>query len=143
MSVDWMAMDEPLKPVPEFFVEAPDKKYGWTEIARQVHFLSMMRMAAPKVIVFAIPNAGKRNPAQARKEGIMAGIGDISAQWQGGEAWIEFKGYRARVAGKLSDAQIDWNNAMHRIGKNVACFYSPDKAIEWLRSLGAPIRRME
>lgn len=142
MSVDWMAMDEPLKPVPEFYVEPPDGKHGWSEIARQVQFLSMMRMAAPKVIVFAIPNAGKRNPTQARKEGIRGGVFDLHCAWDGGEAWPEMKGYRGKTAGKLSDAQIDWGNDMNRIGKNVACFFDPIKVTEWLRSLGAPIAKI-
>lgn len=58
-----------------------------------------MHMLAPEVLGFAIPNAGKRNPIQARKEGIMAGVFDTEWRWNHGSAFIELKGY-ARPRGQ-------------------------------------------
>lgn len=134
-------METPLREKPVFPVEAPDGDRTRTEIARQVTLFSTMRIAAPSVLGFAIPNAGKRNPAQARKEGIMGGAFDTEWHWVGGSAWIELKGYDARGrAGSLSDNQVAWGNRMHRLGKSVACFFDPLAAVHWLASLGAPVR---
>lgn len=136
---DIRALEAPLKPAPLFQVEAPDGRRDWPEIARQCSLFRDMHMLAPAVLGFAIPNAGKRNPMLARREGIMAGVFDTAWQWNHGAAWIELKGYDARgQAGKLSDAQIDWGNTMHRLGHRVACFFDPMNAIEFLRDAGAP-----
>ena len=135
------SLEAPLSETPLFPVEAPDGDRTRSEIARQVALFSTMRMVAPSVLGFAIPNAGKRNPAQARKEGIMGGAFDTEWHWAGGSAWIELKGYDARGrAGALSDNQVAWGNRMHRLGKPVACFFDPLAAVHWLASLGAPVR---
>lgn len=138
------ALETPLNAPPIFPVESPDGDRGRSEIARQVTLFSTMRMAAPSVLGFAIPNAGKRNPTLARKEGIMGGAFDTEWHWDAGAAWIELKGYDSRGrAGTLSQAQIDWGNRMHRLGKPVACFFDPIAAVRWLASLGAPVRLRE
>lgn len=140
MSVDWMAMDESLNPEPIFYVEKPDGIKNWSEINRQVELFKIMRMAAPKVFGFAIPNAGKRNPMKARKENILGGVFDTEWQWEGGSCHVELKGYtKAGVAGKLSHGQIEFGNRMTNLGKPVACFFTPMRAVEWMRELGAPI----
>jgi len=140
---DLLAMNDALNEKPIFSVEEPDGIKNLSEISRQVQMLSMMRLSAPKVLIFAVPNAGKRNPANARKEGIMAGIFDLCAQWEDGEAWAEMKGYdKNGRAGKLSQSQIDWGNRMSRMGKNVACFFRPESAVNWLRDCGAPIAQI-
>jgi hypothetical protein len=125
--------------VPLFYVQEPDGRRDWAEIDRQVVLFRVMRMAAPLVLGYAIPNAGKRNPAKARKESIMAGIFDTEWQWEGGSAHLELKGYSQRRAGKLSQSQIDYGNRMHRMGKRVACFFCPYDAAHWLREQGAPV----
>lgn len=134
-------LETPLDEPPLFRVEAPDGRRDVAEISRQVVLFRTMHMVAPEVLGFAIPNAGKRNPFKARQEGICGGAFDTEWQWCGGEAWIELKGYDARGrAGQLSRAQIDWGNRMHRLGKNVACFFDPLAAVHWLAGLGAPVR---
>lgn len=124
--------------VPLFPVEAPDGLCDVPEISRQVMLFRDMRILAPTVFGFAIPNAGKRNPVTARKEGICGGAFDTEWHWDGGSAWVEMKGYDKRgYPGKLSGNQIAWGNRMHLIGKPVACFFDPSAAVQWLKSLGA------
>jgi len=88
----------------------------------------------------AVPNAGKRNPAQARREGIVAGVFDTVWRWRRPlVAHIEMKGYDKRGrAGSLSVQQIEWGNRMVALGYPVACFFDPYAAVEWLRELRFP-----
>jgi hypothetical protein len=135
-------LETPLVQTARFPVEPPDGRRDVTEIARQTAFRRLMRAAAPTVFVAAIPNAGKRNPTQARREGIIAGLPDLTCWWNRGHALVEMKGYDARGrAGKLSSAQIEIGNRLLDLGWPVACFFTPERAVEWLASLGAPVRR--
>lgn len=136
-SDDLTAREEPLFPV---FGYAGLKKLP--EIDRQRQFINLMRALAPGVMLFANGNAGKRNPARARKEGVTAGVFDMTACWKPRRtAYLEFKGFdKSGRAGKLSRPQIDWGNAMHRLGHDVACFYDPFHALDWLRQFGCPVR---
>lgn len=132
--------DESLHPEPLFFVETPDGRRDWTELNRVVAFRQFMRMAAPKVLIFANANAGKRNPMQARREGIVAGVFDYTAHAIGRTAYLEFKGYsKAGRPGVLSDNQVEFGNRMHRFGIPCACFFSPHRAVDWLREQGFPV----
>ncbi|HQS98090.1 MAG TPA: hypothetical protein PK823_16530 [Novosphingobium sp.] len=139
----WADLETALHEAPLFQVERPDDRKRLTELHRVCMFRSLLQYS-PGVHVHAIPNAGKRGPAaqrQAKKEGMVAGVFDLCVTWRGaGVAWVEFKGFDARgTAGKLSQAQIDWGNSQFRIGHNVACFFSPERAVEWLQGLGAPV----
>jgi hypothetical protein len=138
---DYLPGDEPLTEAPLFYVEPPDNRRDWPELSRQTTFLQLMRYAAPKVAVWATANAGKRNPMQARREGIKSGVLDIQCASDGPIlAMIEFKGYDARGrAGKLSANQIQFGNRMHGYGVPVACFFSPHRAVDWLRENNFPI----
>lgn len=131
------AREEPLFPVFGYagLVKMP-------EIARQQQFRNLMRALAPGVMVFANANAGKRSRATARKEGIMAGVFDMTICWKPRRsAYLEAKGFdKSGRAGRLSDPQIRWGNTMHRLGHDVACFYDPFHALDWLRSLGCEVR---
>lgn len=144
-------LESPLDPVPEFPVEAPDG-VRMSELERQAWLISYIRKTSPKVLIYANANAGKRGVGaqrQAHKEGLLAGVPDLTCAWSTEDAhcdgptvaWLEIKGIDARgQAGKLSAQQIDICNKLHRSGQAVACFYSAKSAIAWLRSLGAPIR---
>lgn len=124
---------------PIFPCEPPDGLRHLSELDRVVTFRRLMRQLAPRVMVYANANAGKRSRRQASAEGIVAGVFDYTVAWNHGVAWPEFKGYDSRGRpGKLSQPQIDWGNAMSRIGHPVACFYSPVSAVEWLRGIGCP-----
>lgn len=144
-------VEDSLKPTPRFAVEPPDNRKDVAELPRQVAFLSLMRMVAPSIEVRALPNAGKRNPSQAKKEGIKAGTFDLGLWWPfGGHALIEMKGwtggklklgkYVPYRAGKLSPEQIDFGNLLHDMGIPVGCFFNAEAAVEWLRHVGAPVR---
>lgn len=146
-------LEADLKPVPLFLVEAPDGRKDLSELDRQGWFVAFMRRTQPHIEVHANPNAGKRGPKaqrQAKTEGLKPGVFDITVAWDHRlstidapvtVAWPEFKGYDSSGrAGKLTPAQIEWGNSMHDRGFPVACFFSAKSVIEWLRSLGAPIR---
>lgn len=137
----WADLETSLDPAPTFYVEGPDGRKDWGETARQATLFRLMHLLAPRVAGFAIPNAGKRNPVQAKREGIVAGVFDT--QWcfkHPLTAFVELKGYdRRKRPGTLSKQQIDWGNRMTELGHHVACFFDPDAAVEWLRGLGFPI----
>ena len=137
----WAALETPLKEAPEFFVEGPDKEKHLSERQRCTLFLQLMRIAAPAVDVFHISNEGKRSPYVARSIGIRSGVFDYCCTWRGkGVAWIEFKGFDSRKRpGVLSANQISWGNRQLRKGHDVACFFTPELAVKWLRECGAPV----
>lgn len=139
--MNWAELESGLHDAPRFHVEAPDGRREWTEIERQVTFRRLMATAAPRLLVFANANAGKRNPRQAKREGILGGVFDLTILWRRQAiAYVEFKGYDARGrAGKLSQAQIDFGNRLADMDVPCACFFSPYSAIDWLREQGFPI----
>lgn len=133
--------DTGVKERPLFYVQSPDGRRDWGETPRQTVLFREMRMRAPAVDGFHIANEGKRNPMKALASGIRSGPFDCEFSWAPRHiAWIELKGYDARGrAGELSEAQIRWGNIKVRQGFDVACFFDPLAAIDWLRSLGAPV----
>lgn len=137
----WADLESSLHPDPVFHVQPPDGRRDWKELARQVTLFNIMRHAAPQVVLWGTANAGKRNPMQARREGIRAGVFDVQVVHEAPlNAWVEMKGYDARGrAGKLSPQQVDWGNRMSALGHHVACFFDPYDAVAWLRGLGFPI----
>jgi hypothetical protein len=149
---DWANLESDLHQAPLFPVEAPDGRKDLSEHERQAWFVSFMRKSNPHIEIHANMNHGKRGQFamnQAHAEGLKPGVFDITVAWDVADAaddrptvaWCEYKGYeRSGRAGKLSQIQIDWGNAMHRKGFSVACFFSAWSCIEWLRSLGCPIR---
>lgn len=140
------------KATPLFPVEAPDGRKDLSELDRQAWVVAYMRKSQPHIVCYATPNAAKRGfkaQAQARKEGLLAGVFDLTFAWDMDAArtdgptvcWAEMKGYDASGhAGKLSDEQVRFGNKLHAQGHKVACFFSAKSVIEWLRELGAPIR---
>lgn len=137
-------LETPLDEAPLFPVEAPDGRKDWPEDQRQATFFRLLHLAGPTVLAFPVPNAGKRNPMKARREGIVGGVLDIMVMWEGaGRAMVELKGYsKAGRPGELQQNQIDFGNRAVRIGCPVACFFEPINAISWLRDQGAPIGRI-
>lgn len=142
MLVDWSELECDLDPDPEFYVEPPDGRTHLSEINRQVAFRRIMYMAAPRVMLYANANAGKRNPLQAKAEGIVAGVFDMTAVWKNRVAWIEFKGYsgkKRRRAGVLSRQQIEFGNRLVQLEQPCACFFDEVAAANWLREQGFPV----
>lgn len=150
-------LEAPLDEKPLFYCE-PAGKPGpdpamWPELERQRAFVAFMRKTQPHLEVHAIPNAGKRGfkaQAQAKAEGLKAGVLDLFIGWDvalaspdapATVAWIDFKGFdKNGRPGKLTKTQVEWGNAMLAKGYNVACFYTVKAALEWLQSIGCPIR---
>lgn len=137
----WADLETTLDPVPEFLVEAPDGRKDRPELGRQVEFRRLMQALAPRVLVYANANAGKRNPAQARKEGILGGVFDLTVLWRRDLiAYVEFKGYDARGrAGHLSRNQIEFGNRLVELDIPCAAFFDPLSAVNWLRVQGFPL----
>jgi hypothetical protein len=146
------ALESPLREAPEFPCEKPDGRKDLPELDRQAWVVAYMRRSQPHIVCYATPNAAKRGfkaQSQAKKEGLLAGVFDLTFCWDVKHAedgrpticFAEMKGYDAsgRV-GKLSQEQIDWGNKMHRNGHAVACFFSAQSVIRWLAELGAPLR---
>ena len=141
-------LESTLAPEPLFPVEAPgarpEDKTRWSEDYRQRSFVAWLTKNHPDIIVFSITNEGARGVFHGRRlkqRGLLPGAPDICVLWQGGWAFVEFKGWAADgTPGKLSTAQIETCNRIHKNGTPVAMFYRADKALDWLRELGAPIR---
>jgi len=74
-----------------------------SEHDEQVGFVNWFRAKYPKVLIFAIPNGGKRSVGAGRKlkaEGVVAGIPDLFIPaW---DVWVEMKRSKA---GRLSPDQ--------------------------------------
>lgn len=151
-------LESSLRPVPLFHVEQTGKATGdprlWPEIERQAAFVSFIRKTQPQLQAFSNANDGKRGPKaqrDAKRLGLTPGVFDVTVLWDYSQntnpanpismAFVEFKGFdKNGRPGKLSDAQIEWGNAAHAKGHKVACFFSAKSAIEWLASIGAPVR---
>lgn len=130
---DMPADDFDVVEIPRFPCEAPDGLKHWPELKRQIKFRKLMREADPSILVFAIPNAGRRNPVKAAQEGILAGVADLCCVGRGWTAWPELKGYDKRGRpGHLSAAQIRFGNDMTARGHPYAVFFSPQHAAEWV-----------
>lgn len=132
---------------PLFYVEQagekPDDPRRWPEAYRQTEFVSYVRRKWPSVVISSFANEGKRGKRMAAKMkgmGLLAGMPDTVIVWDGGMAFIEWKGWAASgAAGKLSQQQIETCNRIHRNGHPVACFFRAQTALNWLRGLGAPL----
>ena len=85
-----------------------------SEHVEQREFVSWFRKTYPDVLLFAIPNGGKRNAVTAQKlklEGVVPGVHDLFVpEWR---LWIEMK---RQKGGSLSQAQKDFGSEMERVG---------------------------
>ena len=146
--IDWDGLETPLGGKPLFLVEArpalPDDRTKWPEEYRQRSFVAWVRKHHPEIIAASITNEGKRSVyggMRRKQAGLTPGMPDIVVIWDGGMAFIEFKGAAASGAwGRLSEHQIETCNKIHRNGHPVGCFYTATGAIAWLRSVGCPLR---
>lgn len=136
-------LETDLSPTPEFYVEPVDNS-PLAETPRQTAFLNLMRYVGPRCVTYANANAGKRASYVARREGIMSGVFDLTVAFRPPlVAWLEFKGKDKRGrAGKLTDNQIRFGNRMLELGHPVGCFFTPERAVQFLRENGFPISEM-
>jgi hypothetical protein len=109
---------------------APEEK-------RQLKFLRDMKMLAPAVNVFAVPNAGRRTQweiAKAKREGMKAGVLDLVVTWNRGVAFLEFKDGRS----KPTPAQRHQLNTLYRQGHHCGVFRTSASALRFLQERGCP-----
>lgn len=139
----WADLETALDPEPLFLVEKPDGRKTLSEDKRAAMLVKLVHTLAPGVEIAHVRNEGNYNHARAKTLGVVAGFGDFILTWKPrATAFIELKGYTAAGRpGVLSNAQIDWANRKYMQGFPVACFFSPEKALEWLRDQGAPVRQ--
>lgn len=133
------AMETPLREKPLFPVEPKDRLPA-SEVDRQSSFRGDLRIAAPSITSWAVPNAGKRGlkaQARAKREGMTSGVFDEHYAWDHDIVFLEWKD----GSGDLSDNQIRWGNAMVRRGFRVACVRTPEFATSLFLEWGAPIAR--
>jgi len=110
-----------------------------SEHKEQAGFVQWFRAKWPRVLIFAIPNGGKRNISTARNlklEGVVAGVPDLFIPAWG--IWIEMK---RQKGGRLSPDQEDMINYLESIGHRVIVGYgatdASDKLLAMLNMGGA------
>lgn len=127
-----------MRAAPRFTIEPKDKGLA-TEQERQTTFLAMLRMAAPTVLVWAVPNGhnrGLKDRVKAKKEGLKAGVPDLTLCWNHGVAFIEFKNGK----GDAEPNQVDHLNYLVDCGHRCAVVRTPEFALSLLAEWGAPVR---
>jgi hypothetical protein len=132
------ALETSLDATARFTVQPTDKGLS-SEIERQTTFLSMLRIAAPSVMAWAVPNGhnrGLKDRAKAKKEGLKAGVPDLTLVWNHGVAFFEFKDGK----GKPDANQVDLLNYLQDAGHRCAIVRTPEFALQMLAYWGAPVR---
>lgn len=116
-------------------------KRGNLEQKLQIAVINYIRMAFPDVLVFAVPNGGKRSMIEAalmKKMGVLAGVSDLLLFWQGGHGAIELK--RPDKAAYMSDSQKAFSEAWTKRGGKFACCNSLDGVEASLKQWGLSTR---
>lgn len=110
-----------------------------SEHAEQVGFVRWFRTKWPRVLIFAIPNGGKRNITTAKllvKEGVVAGVPDLFIPAWG--IWVEMK---RQKGGRLSPDQEGMIAYLESIGHRVVVGFgaldASDKLLKLLNMDGA------
>lgn len=115
-----------------FHIDPREANGAKNEISVQVAYRNKMRTQAPRVLLVAIPNAGKRSAWEAReraREGMVRGFPDMFALFDGKTLGLEFKS----GTGRPSDDQLETLGRMHRLGFPVGIFRSAESALEWTK----------
>lgn len=96
------------------------------EFHEQAGLVEWFRGRFPGVVIFAIPNGGKRSIATARKlkqEGVVAGVPDLFVPaWN---LWIEMKRVKG---GRVSDVQRDMIEYLSSVGHTCIIGYGAEDA---------------
>lgn len=116
-------------------------KRGNLEQKLQIAVINYVRMAFPDVLIFAVPNGGKRSLIEAalmKKMGVLAGVSDLLLFWGGGHGAIELK--RPDKKAVMSDSQIAFSEIWTKRGGKFACCNSLDGVEAALKSWGLTTR---
>ena len=109
-----------------------DEPIKRSEHVEQRELISWFRKRYPGVLIYAIPNGGKRGKAEAMRlkcEGVTSGIPDLHIPaWC---LWIEMK---TETGGKLSADQKVMISHLDSIGHSVIVGYGKKDAIEKILS---------
>lgn len=108
-----------------------------TEAEEQSRLVQLLRRKG--VVVFAVPNGGRRNPREAvalRRQGVQAGIPDLvlpgpDARWRC--LAIEMK---RRQGGRVSEEQEACHRLLRACGWQVLVCHGADDALAQLQALG-------
>lgn len=98
-----------------------------------------LRVAAPELCVFAVPNGGYRHPAEARKmkgTGVMAGVADLCVMGPGFVGWIELK----TKTGRQQPSQKTFEDTCKRLDIPYALCRSIEDVEATVRGWGLPLR---
>jgi hypothetical protein len=134
--VDWADLETVTRE--PWLVEPKDKNLE-SEEQRQATFLRDLKRIAPAILVWAVPNGGKRSTwagMKAKREGMRAGCLDLTIVWDSGVAFIEFKS----GSGIPSETQIDMLDDLMRRNHHCCVARTSAWALAWLREIGAPVR---
>jgi hypothetical protein len=104
-----------------------------SEHNEQAGFVQWFRAKWPRVLIFAVPNGGKRNISTAKKlklEGVVPGVPDLFIPAWG--IWIEMK---RQKGGRTSSDQDDMISYLESIGHRVIVGYGATDASDKLLSL--------
>jgi hypothetical protein len=104
-----------------------------SEHDEQAGFVQWFRAKWPRVLIFAIPNGGKRNISTAKKlkaEGVVPGVPDLFIPAWG--IWIEMK---RQKGGRTSSDQDDMISYLENVGHRVIVGYGATDASDKLLSL--------
>jgi hypothetical protein len=134
----WHIPEDPVRVTldPAIYVEPKDNDPA-DEDSRQIALVKRLKNCHG-VAYHAVPNGGRQSDwARLRGErmGVVAGQPDLGIDWTGGAAVIEMKNGKEMPRPN----QVDRLNRLHRMGKNVAVCRTVAGAIQYLRSIGAPI----
>lgn len=95
----------------------PNKNTPPLEHTEQCTFVQWFKMQYPHVLIYAIPNGGKRGIREAvklKREGVKAGIPDLHIpQWR---LWVEMK---RQEGGRVSKDQKEVIEHLEKIGHTV------------------------
>ena len=98
-----------------------------SEAQEQAAFVQYMRIKHPDILIFAIPNGGSRNKAEASRMkagGVVAGIPDLFVPKF--RLWIEMK---RRKGGTVSEKQKEIMKYLVSVGYQCAVCRGADDAI--------------
>lgn len=110
------------------------------EQALQIRLVHTLRLCAPDVLVFHIPNGGKRDAREAalfKAMGVLPGIPDLGLCWPIGRVgFIELKAGR----NGLTATQAALHERLKATGFLVAIAIDVEEALTILMAWGAPVR---
>lgn len=104
-----------------------------TEHQEQVAVVQWMRLQYPQHRIFAIPNGGTRNKAEAqnlKRSGVMSGVPDLFIPSL--KLWIEMK---RRKGGAVSAEQKDWIEYLRGCGYRAEVCRGFDEAKKLIKEI--------